>query len=38
VCSQQYRHHIDGLPCESDNKRKTIVRLDKWGNIRPMTK
>ena len=38
VCSQQYRHHIDGLPCESDNKRKTIVRLGKWGNIRPMTK
>jgi len=26
------------LPCESDNNRKTIVRVDRWGNIRPMTR
>lgn len=38
VCKEQFRHHIDGLPCESDNDRKTIVRVDRWGNIRPMTR
>jgi len=38
VCKEQYRHHIDGLPCLSDTKRKTIVRVDRWGNIRPMTR
>ena len=35
VCKEQYRHHIDGLPCISDTERKTIVRVDRWGNIRP---
>jgi|TARA_R100001463_G_scaffold56701_2_gene108794 hypothetical protein len=38
VCKEQYRHHIDGLPCISDTERKTIVRVDRWGNIRPMTR
>jgi len=38
VCKEQYRHHIDGLPCISDTKRKTIVRVDRWGNIRPRTR
>tara|TARA_R100000951_G_C2642830_1_gene181541 strand:- start:1032 stop:1253 length:222 start_codon:yes stop_codon:yes gene_type:complete len=38
VCKEQYRHHIDGLPCLSDTERKTIVRVDRWGNIRPMTR
>lgn len=36
VCKEQYRHHLDGLPCISDTERKTIVRVDRWGNIRPM--
>ena len=22
VCDEQFRHHLDGLPCESDNNRK----------------
>lgn len=38
VCKEQYRHHLDGLPCTSDTERKTIVRVDRWGNIRPMTR
>jgi|TARA_B100001094_G_scaffold330142_1_gene394647 hypothetical protein len=38
VCKEQYRHHIDGLPCISDTERKTIVRVDRWGNIRPRTR
>jgi|TARA_R110002020_G_scaffold361462_1_gene574011 hypothetical protein len=38
VCKEQYRHHLDGLPCISDTERKTIVRVDRWGNIRPMTR
>ena len=38
VCKEQYRHHLDGLPCISDTERKTIVRVDRWGNIRPITR
>jgi len=38
VCKEKFKHHIDGLPCASDNDRKTIVRVDRWGNIRPMTR
>ena len=38
VCKEQYRHHLDGLPCISDTERKTFVRVDRWGNIRPMTR
>lgn len=33
VCNNKYRHHIDGLPCTSEKKKKQIIRKDKWGNI-----
>ena len=33
VCNEQYRHHIDGLPCLSDNNPKQIIRTDRWGNV-----
>jgi|TARA_Y100000114_G_scaffold122717_1_gene118091 plasmid rolling circle replication initiator protein Rep len=33
VCNEQYKHHIDGLPCLADNKPKQIIRTDRWGNV-----
>lgn len=27
VCKQKYKHHIDGLACESDDNPKQIVRF-----------
>lgn len=34
VCGNKFRHHYpDGLPCESDKKKKKLMRKDKWGNI-----
>lgn len=33
VCKEQFRHHIDGLPCLSDDKPKQIIRTDRWGNV-----
>lgn len=33
VCNEQYRHHIDGLPCTSDESPKEIIRTDRWGNV-----
>jgi|TARA_B100000035_G_scaffold62862_1_gene50908 hypothetical protein len=35
VCNHKYRHHLDGLPCLSDNNKKKIINKDKWGNIKP---
>ena len=29
VCNEKYMHHIDGLPCESDDDPKQIVRHSK---------
>ena len=34
VCNYQYRHHLDGLPCVSDNSKKKIINTDRWGNIK----
>lgn len=31
VCKEKFMHHIDGLPCESDNSRKQIVRNNRWN-------
>lgn len=36
VCKEKYVHHIDGLPCTSDNNKKTIIRRDKWGNTKQL--
>ncbi len=33
VCQEQFKHHIDGLPCLSDDKPKQIIRTDRWGNV-----
>ena len=30
VCHEKYMHHIDGLPCESDDERKEIVKHNRW--------
>lgn len=30
VCHEKFDHHFDGLPCESDNDRKKIVRRNRW--------
>jgi hypothetical protein len=30
VCHEKYMHHIDGLPCERDDKRKEIVKHNRW--------
>lgn len=30
VCHEKYMHHIDGLPCESDDEPKKIVRSTRW--------
>tara|TARA_B100001142_G_scaffold329248_1_gene391911 strand:+ start:3201 stop:3422 length:222 start_codon:yes stop_codon:yes gene_type:complete len=27
VCKQKYKHHIDGLACESDDNPKQIIRF-----------
>jgi len=27
VCKQKYKHHIDGLACESDDRPKQIIRF-----------
>ena len=32
VCKEKYVHHIDGLPCTSDNNKKTIITIT---GIRP---
>jgi hypothetical protein len=26
VCNEKYRHHIDGLPCETDTVKKQIIK------------
>ncbi len=26
VCGEKYRHHIDGLPCETDTVKKQIIK------------
>ena len=31
VCDEKYKHHIDGLPCESDDSRKQIIRSNRWN-------
>jgi len=31
VCKQKFMHHIDGLPCESDEFRKKIIRRNRWN-------
>lgn len=31
VCNEKYKHHIDGLPCVSDDTRKQIIRSDRWN-------
>ena len=30
VCHEKFDHHVDRLPCESDNDRKKIVRRNRW--------
>ena len=30
VCNEKYKHHEDGLPCLSDDKRKNIIRSSRW--------
>jgi hypothetical protein len=32
VCNEKFTHHIDGLPCESDDDIKKIVRHSRWDN------
>lgn len=32
VCKEKFKHHIDGLPCESDDDTKKIVRHSRWDN------
>ncbi len=31
VCKEKFVHHIDGLPCESDDSRKQIIRNNRWN-------
>lgn len=31
VCKEKFMHHIDGLPCESDDSRKKIIRNNRWN-------
>jgi len=31
VCKEKFVHHIDGLPCETDDNRKQIVRHNRWN-------
>ena len=31
VCKEKFMHHIDGLPCESDDSRKQIIRNNRWN-------
>jgi hypothetical protein len=38
VCNHKLKQHIDGLACESDDNRKQIVSVDKWKNIKYLTK
>jgi hypothetical protein len=26
VCNEKYKHHIDGLPCETDTVKKEIIK------------
>ena len=26
VCGEKYRHHMDGLPCETDEEKKEIMK------------
>lgn len=30
VCQHKYFNHEDGLPCESDNNTKKIVKRNRW--------
>jgi len=30
VCNEKFMHHIDRLPCESDDSRKQIIRNNRW--------
>ncbi len=30
VCHHKYLQHDDGLPCESDDNTKTIVKRNRW--------
>jgi hypothetical protein len=30
VCQHKYFNHEDGLPCESDNNTKKIVKHNRW--------
>jgi len=38
VCNEQFQHHIDGLPCVSDTEHKQIIRKDRWGHIKKISK
>jgi len=31
VCKEKFMHHIDALPCESDDSRKQIIRNNRWN-------
>ena len=30
VCNNKFMHHADGLPCESDDKKKEIIKGNRW--------
>ncbi len=30
VCHNKYLHHVDGLPCESDDNKKEIIKRNRW--------
>lgn len=34
VCSEQYKHHIDGKPCVDDDNVKQIIRKSRWRGVR----
>jgi len=38
VCNEQYQHHIDGLPCLSDDDHKQIIRKSRWGHTKNISK
>jgi hypothetical protein len=31
VCREKFMHHVDGLPCETDDERKQIVKRNRWN-------
>lgn len=30
VCNHKFMHHADGLPCETDDNKKEIIKGNRW--------